>query len=407
MVPLGTSSVCRLGCGAAIGGFPEAALSMVVAVGIYFRVAPGVRVRLTSSGVRTSIGPREARVHIGGGYRPGVSTGAGPFTLYHSIGSTRRKPSARHVEVSSVAAAATSAGPTQRPAQRQTVSAKAAEAGQMAAAFEAIEGLHRHAVDPVTPPVAPPAPAVDEAAIRERHRAEALRGIGFWKHSERVTAEKQAAADADAEIAAEHAELERQHQATQAELDARWNELLANDSDVVLATLNEAFESGGMHAAAVSVEGAEASIAVILPREDVIPERLPSTTAAGNISLRKTTKIEAAGIYLAAICGHSLAAVREALAVAPGLAAVRVVAVRHGASDVYGHPRLECMLVATFSRDSLNGIDWAHAGSIDIMDQCATDVSKNLGSRTKSIEPIDLSEEPDLTNLVSSIDVEV
>lgn len=276
----------------------------------------------------------------------------------------------------------------------------------MAAALEAIEGLHRHSVDPVAPPVAPPAPAVDEAAIREKYRADALRGIGFWKHAERVAAEKQAAADADAEIAAEHAELERRRQATQAELDARWKELLTNDTDVVLATLNEAFESGGMHAAAVSVDGAEASIAVIVPGEDVVPERLPSTTAAGNISLRKPTKIEAAGLYLTAICGHAIAAVRESLAVAPGLAAVRVVVVRHGGADVYGHPRMECMLVATFSRDSLSGIDWEHAGSTDIVNQCATDVSRNVGSRTQSVEPIDLSDEPDLVNLVSSIDIE-
>ncbi len=375
---------------------------MVEAVGIYFRVAPGVRVRLTSSGVRTSIGPRGARVHIGGGYRPGVSTGAGPFTLYHSIGSTRKRPSSAGAHRPAAASAAAAAANT----PRQTASSKAEEAREMAAAFEAIEGLHRHPVDPVAAPVAPPVPAVDEAAIREKHRTDALRGIGFWKHSERVAAEKQAAAAAGAEIAARRAELEHQRQATQEELDARWKELLANDSDVVLATLNEAFESGGIHAAAVSVDGAEASIAVIVPGEDVVPERLPSTTAAGNVSLRKTTKVEAAGIYLTAVCGHSIAAVRESLAVAPGLTAVRVVALRHGGADVYGHPRMECMLVATFSRDSLNGVDWAHAGSIDILEQCATDVSKNVASRTKSAEPIDLSDEPDLANLVGSIDIE-
>lgn len=365
-------------------------------MGIYFRVAPGVRVRLTSSGVRTSIGPRSARVHIGGGYRPGVSTGAEPFTLYHSIGGSRKRPSA----AGSHRPVAASGSP------RPSGSAKAAEAGESAAAFDAIANLHRHPVDPVAPPVAPPSPTVDEAEIREKHRSEALHGIGFWKHSERVAAEQKAAADAEREIAAKRAELESERQATQAELDARWKELLGNDADVVLATLNEAFESGGMHAAAVWVDGSEASIAVIVPGEEVVPERLPSTTAAGNISLRKTTQAQAAGIYLTAVCGHSVAAVREALAVAPGLASVRVVAVRHRARDVYGHTGLECMLVATFTRDALTGVDWEHAGSIDILDQCATDVSENVGSRTKSVEPIDLSGEPDLANLVKSIDID-
>jgi hypothetical protein len=53
------------------------------------RVTPGVRVRLTSRGVRTSIGPRVARLHVGAG-RTGVSTGAGPVTAYTSAGSSRR-----------------------------------------------------------------------------------------------------------------------------------------------------------------------------------------------------------------------------------------------------------------------------------------------------------------------------
>ena len=40
------------------------------------KIAPGVRVRASSRGVRTSIGPRVARVHVGAG-RTGISTGAG------------------------------------------------------------------------------------------------------------------------------------------------------------------------------------------------------------------------------------------------------------------------------------------------------------------------------------------
>ena len=375
-------------------------MSMVVAVGIYFRVAPGVRVRLTRSGVRTSIGPRAARVHIGGGYRSGVSTGAGPYTLYHSIGGSRKRPAS----AGSHPSAATSG--SARAAQPTSSLPKATEASQSVAAFEAIANLHRHPVDPVVAPVAPPAPAVDETAIRVKYRSEALHGIGFWKHSERVAAEQKAAADAEREIAAKHAELERERQATQSELDERWKELLANDPDVVMATLNEAFESGGMHAGAVSVEDSEASIAVIVPGEEVVPERLPSTTAAGNLSLRKTTQAQAAGIYLTAICGHSIAAVREALAVAPGLASVRVVAVRHRAKDVYGHTGLECMVAATFTRDALTGVDWEHAASVDILDQCAKDISENVGSRAKTVDPIDLSDEPDLAHLVASIDIE-
>lgn len=51
---------------------------------IYIRLAPGVKVRLGRRGVRWSIGPRAARLHVGAG-GPGVSTGTGPFTLYRRL----------------------------------------------------------------------------------------------------------------------------------------------------------------------------------------------------------------------------------------------------------------------------------------------------------------------------------
>ena len=77
------------------------------------KLAPGIRVRASSRGLRTSIGPRAARMHVGGG-RTGFSTGAGPVTLYSSAGGSRgrtggRRPSAgsyqRQLAVSPAAAA--------------------------------------------------------------------------------------------------------------------------------------------------------------------------------------------------------------------------------------------------------------------------------------------------------------
>src|SRR6476646_9925513 len=61
-------------------------------MGFSVKLAPGVRVRASSRGVRTSLGPRAARVHVGGG-RTGFSTGVGPVTYYTSGGSQRRRSS--------------------------------------------------------------------------------------------------------------------------------------------------------------------------------------------------------------------------------------------------------------------------------------------------------------------------
>jgi hypothetical protein len=55
-------------------------------VSVYLKIAPGVKIRIGRRGlVRWSLGPRAARLHTGGGYPPGVSTGAGPVTWYRSL----------------------------------------------------------------------------------------------------------------------------------------------------------------------------------------------------------------------------------------------------------------------------------------------------------------------------------
>lgn len=45
-------------------------------MGVYVKLAPGVRVRISRRGLRWSLGPRAARLHVGVG-GPGISTGAG------------------------------------------------------------------------------------------------------------------------------------------------------------------------------------------------------------------------------------------------------------------------------------------------------------------------------------------
>ena len=51
-------------------------------MGFSVKIAPGVRVRASSRGIRTSIGPRAARLHVGGG-RTGFSTGGRAGRVLH------------------------------------------------------------------------------------------------------------------------------------------------------------------------------------------------------------------------------------------------------------------------------------------------------------------------------------
>lgn len=60
-------------------------------VGFSFKVAPGVRIRASSRGVRTSIGLRAGRRGcMSGGGRVGFSPGVGPVGYYTSLSGPRR-----------------------------------------------------------------------------------------------------------------------------------------------------------------------------------------------------------------------------------------------------------------------------------------------------------------------------
>lgn len=75
------ATIIRLSRVEVVGGGP-------VGFGVSFKVAPGVRIRASSRGIRTSLGPRAARVHVGSG-RTTVSSGFGPVTVW--AGGPRRR----------------------------------------------------------------------------------------------------------------------------------------------------------------------------------------------------------------------------------------------------------------------------------------------------------------------------
>ena len=265
-------------------------------MGFSYRVGKGVRIRVSSRGVRTRIGPRGARIHVGGG-RTGFSTGAGPVTYYTSLGGGRsRSSSSRSIGAS----------------QRQLAQAqKVEEAQALAAAIQQILNLHRSHFPDVRPPLAAPPEPVDETAIRKRHERAKLAGIGFFKRAQRAEARRRAGTAASEEIAAEMQRRAEEGAAAQAQLDQQWQLLLDNDPTVVLATLEEAFEDNDARAAPLDVENEEVEVVVLSPPPELLPERMPATTSAGNLTLKKMTKADRATLYRAMVFGHVVATVRE------------------------------------------------------------------------------------------------
>ncbi|GAB93144.1 DUF4236 domain-containing protein [Gordonia rhizosphera] len=356
------------------------------------RLAPGLRISASRRGLRAHVGPRGARLHVGGG-RTGVSTGAGPFTYYTSLprpGGTGTAAASRQlVEV-----------------RTQAQRAKLGQAQEISATLDAIMAIHRTEFPPAIRPQAPPAPPVDFAPILAGHRKAAKRATSVFDRTARKNA--LAWAEHNARLEWEHVnagrEAERAHR--QADVDAWWARLCGCDPDTVLAALAAAFEDNEAAAAAVGVRGTEVSLVVEVPAEDAIPERLPTTTEAGNLSLRRMTKTEVAEFYMALVAGYVLVTLREAFAVAPGLTAARIVAVRASGINAYGARTAEVILAARCTRIALDGVRWDQVDATRIMDDCLTDRLTNRNGRTGALRPVDLTDEPDLRAVVDAFDLD-
>jgi hypothetical protein len=359
-------------------------------MGFSVKIAPGVRVRASSRGVRTSIGPRAARVHIGAG-RTGISTGAGPVGFYTSVGGARRRSTS------------TGRGASIASLQRQAAAAqKSQEAERLAGIFGEILNVHRQAFPSAQRPIAGAPTAPDERAVRSRHEQDALRRIGVFKRAERTAAKQRAAADAAAELAALKEQAKTAAAQAQAELDKNWELLLANDPDTVISTLANAFEDNEAPAAPIGAEGDEVSLAVLVPADSAVPERMPATTQAGNLTLRKLPKSERAALYMLLVAGHVLVTLRETFAVASGVTAARVIALRIAGADAYGQARLECVIAGRWTRAAFNGVRWQEIDAGTILQDTASELVANI-SRNQLL-PIDLSKEPEIASALARIE---
>lgn len=373
-------------------------MTMVTAMGFSVKLAPGVRVRSSSRGVRTSIGPRAARVHVGGG-RAGFSTGIGPVSYYTSVGSTKRSGGIGRSTGGSRAAAT---GATSRQLEQAVQLDKAQE---IASILSNILVIHRADFDPAERPMAALEAQGDRDQFIRAHERQAVDGIGIFHRAERKQAMLRARVEAEEQLEQHRQALEAERADRQVALDEEWSQLLDNDPDTVMAALAGAFEDNEAAAAPLGVEDGVASVMVQVPDPDLVPERMPSVTAAGNPSLRKMTKRERNDFYSLMVVGYAIVTVKEALAVAPGLDGVRVLAVRASRPDAYGASHTEAILAASFTRASLEGIRWDDTTSADVLNAAATDVVLVQKGAAKELQPIDLNANPGVAEAVNVIDL--
>ena len=309
-------------------------------MGLSVRLAPGVRVRVSSRGVRTSVGPRVARLHVGGG-RPGVSTGAGPFGFYSSLGNASRPSTGRSASTSGHGSTAQAA--------------KVQRAQEILELERALASIHRAPFPTLRKAVAASPPPIDENAVRARHRQAAKRGVSWFDFAGRRQAVVAAAKAAEKEVTQlRRAALDVQA-GEQQRIDESRTRLQANDSAAVLERVAEAFDDNQAPSAPLGLDGSRLDVAMLAPSEEVLPLESVGTTAAGNLSVRKSTNSHRAELYRALVAGGMIATAREALAVAPGLTAVRVCAIRPVSAASGG--AFEALALAELTRESLQLVD--------------------------------------------------
>lgn len=345
-----------------------------------FRVAPGVQVTASPSGVQTTLPLGAADGH-------GVGDRASGVGRHHG-----RVTSTSRVNRQLAASARARAHPH-----------KEAEAQRLAQVFDAVFALNRGDFVTAQRSYAPPPPAPPEARLRAIYRADARRSTGAFPRAARKQALADAEQRANVAVAQAHAELARQAEQRQKQLEVEWSLLESCDPATVLFALARAFEDNDAAASPVGVVDREVCLVVIVPPASDLPLRMPSTTRAGNLSLKKLSKTEAADIYKQLVFGHLLLTLREAFAVAPGLHSGRVVAVRASVVDAYGRGEPEIVAALRCTRDALVGVAWDQVDAVRVANDCCTDKLVLQKGVTRALQPLPLTEEPDLHALLEHI----
>jgi hypothetical protein len=158
--------------------------------------------------------------------------------------------------------------------------------------------------------------------------------------------------------------------------------------------------------APIGVSGSDLSTVVLVPNVDIVPERKPTTTAAGNLSLKKMTKTERGALHTILVASHMLLTVREALAVAPGITTVRVIALRQARVDAFGDPHIDVLMAASFERSRLAAVRWSEADANTILQDAAVELMLNMKRATSELQPVNLDKEPAVQELMQHVEID-
>jgi hypothetical protein len=241
-----------------------------------------------------------------------------------------------------------------RAAQRQAELAHWLELNQQ---MLSLAFVHKDEFPDAVPPVASAPEAIDDNEVLVRHQREALSGIFILKRAQRRVAKQQARESAAQEVQRERTRLKQERDSRQASLDDYWQRLTTNDGHTVMETIEAAFEDNEMPAAAIDVRDASATLLMKMGSPgDLIPEHEVTRTPTGKPTHKRRTKSAINALYAELMASHIVATAKEALAVAPSLADVRVLVIR--GDRLGGRLQLTPLYAGKFERASMTRTDW-------------------------------------------------
>lgn len=330
--------------------------------GVSVKLAPGVRVRSTSRGVRTTVESRTAAPVQAGTGRAGFSS-AGAES--YDTGPISYDPS---VPISGVAQARSPDGPTQPLlAQLITQARKADKSEIIQEVLEAQRSLTtRHLVDfPVSQQAIAAQPrTVDVDHIEQVFRRQAMANVGWFERTRRQAARTEARTAAGVVANERYETALEEAQRLESANTARWNALSAHDRETVVAAVDDAFadqapESTCVDAGTEPGSGRYVGCVVSFGHPDLVPNRVVAPNLAGRPSLKKRSRADINDLYVAAVASSVLATVRQALAVALAADEVRIVVLRNTpATAASPNAGVSVIYAGVFRRQKMDRVHW-------------------------------------------------
>jgi hypothetical protein len=246
---------------------------------------------------------------------------------------------------------------------------------------------------------------VDPAPIANRLIAKAVTDISplnLWRRRE---ARKTALGGLDDAVAGEKEIRAMRAAELQRKWDLFWERTIANDPDVVLAALEQAFEDNQAPAVAVSCRDARVDLVMRWPTlDDVVSERKAAVTPGGKPTIHKRKQGERAELYLEAMSSNALATIKETLAVCPNIESVGLAVVRPEQDPVRGDQTIAALVLALVSRQELRKVQWdnIHA-SAALLGLATGRVGMRGKGANKTLFGLDLSDDSEERDFIGQV----